>query len=70
MQSRCDPGVRSQYNRCDWCDRCDLGAILGCDLSVNLVGAWLGWATGAWRQTVCGVEVGAWAGAEMRLVRV
>ena len=27
VQSRCDPGVRSQYNRCDWCDRCDLGAI-------------------------------------------
>ena len=31
---------------------------------------WLGWVTGAWRRTVGGVEVGAWVGAEMRLVRV
>ena len=31
---------------------------------------WLGWAAGAWRQTMCGVEVGAWAGAKMRLVHV
>ena len=51
----------------------EIGAILGCNLSANLAGAWrawLGWAARAWLRTVCGVEVGAWAGAEMRLVHV
>ena len=67
MEDGGDPRVRSQ------CDRCNLsvigaisaiGVILGCDLSANLAGAWwawLGWVAGAWRRTVYGVEVRAWA---------
>ena len=56
-----------------WCDLSAIGVILGCDLKANLAGAWrawLGWAVGAWRQTMYGDEVGAWVGAEIRLVRV
>ena len=55
-------------------------SVLGCNLGGaacfgrrgrhDLGWPWLGWAARAWRRTVCGVEVGAWAGAEMRLVRV
>ena len=31
---------------------------------------WLGWVAGAWHRTMGGVEVGEWAGAEMRLARI
>ena len=37
MRSRCDPGVRSQCNRCN---ECRLSAILGCDwCDLNVIGA-------------------------------
>ena len=75
VRSRCDPGVRSVRSQC-------IGGILvqsvrsQCESRRSLAilawlgWPWLGWAAEAWCQTVCGVEVGAWAGAKMRLVHV